>query len=1062
MKNKSPGARLPAKLVSPDTGPAVLRTRLFGLIDAQPTASIWIHGPPGSGKTTLTTSYLRAGNFRPIWYQIDADDAERSTFFHFLAIAIAAAIPARHKLPVVDIESRQDWAGFARRFFRALSPGLSARDVIVFENIHEANGALDDLLASLALEAGTQQRIIFTSHHRPPPFFVDLLVKRQLVELNADALRFDLAETGALIKAIAHHSAAPEDIERLNALTDGWAAGIVLLGSQPLSELGVSAQQPESRFRLFEYFSHVVIGKMPAETRDVIAACAFLPDFSADLAGSASGNPRAGELLENLQRNGHFIERRMTGSGTVFRCHNLLAEALRDRIGAKGSQARQLRLAHAGKLLANCGRIEEAIPLLLEAGDHNRAADHILQIVETILAEGRLEQLVNWISTLAKATREELPWLNYWLGLSLAPTDETAARDVLSNAYLLFERNSDQLGCVLSSASLVTGIDFGWQSFEGFEQWITALYEHWSSDIEFPTCESELRAISGLFVAKAYREMPKGLKADLPARATALIPQVRDANAQLLTAKVAVDSLMHAGEYERALFFENLIKQEVAIDRASPSRGANWHWVLSILHIAAANKLLRPELMESGRRHGISASRIAETHALNFMKISIAHIEADRYIQTRDTDSLKRVLDEVETIIQPSRIRQMVWHLNRRAQLALLTGEPQAAWIAISRVFELAREAYFPDAYVAPYFGTAGNALAQLGRYDDAITYATRWGSMSGIAAQKSSKMSVLFFAALKAIDGNGDWDHTAVVTFLRVMREQQMLEFGRVMGRLLTRLCATALAKDIESEFVRSFILHRKFLPPVDAPASWPWPLRIEALGDFKVVVADKLLAFEGKGQKKPLELLKFIVCSQASAHDNTGPSVQRVIDELWSDTEAKDPQGSFEIALHRLRKLIGVENIIVLTDGRVSLNSELVWCDVAAFEIAARSERFGDVLRATVLYAGPLLGSSTHVWAAVPRERLAAKFSALVDRCARQMESDGDYLAAIALYERALQQDNLVEAFYRGQMRCYEACGEITEARRVYRRCKELLSIVLGAKPAAETEALNARIAR
>ncbi|MEO8385046.1 MAG: BTAD domain-containing putative transcriptional regulator [Betaproteobacteria bacterium] len=1061
MKSKSASARLPAKLVSPDTGRAVPRTRLFNLIDAQPTAGIWIHGPPGSGKTTLAASYLHTKNFRPIWYQMDVDDAEPSTFFHFLAIAFAAAIPTRHKLPVVDIESRGDWVGFARRFFRALVPGLNERDVVVFENIHETNGALDDVLAAMAVEAGTQQRVIFTSHHRPPAPFVDLLVKRQIVELDADTLRFNLAETGALISAIAHPSAAPEDIERLNTLTDGWAAGIVLLGTQPLSELGVSAERPESRARLAEYFSHVVIGKMTPETRNVLAACAFIPHFNADLASAASGDPRAGEILETLQRNGHFVERRMTDTGTVFRCHNLLAEALRDRIGAKGSKAHQLGLAHAGNLLANYGRIEEAIPLLLEAGDHNRAADHILQVVETVLAEGRLEQLVNWISTLAKSTREELPWLNYWLGQSLAPTDETAARDVLANAYLLFQKNSDQLGCVLSSAALVTGIESGWQSFEGFDQWITALYEHWSSDIVFPTSESELRAISGLLVANSSREMPAGLNTDFSARVVALIPQVRDANAQLLAAEVTVNSFLYAGEHERALFFENLVKHEVSIDRASPSRRANWHWTLSIMHVVAAHSLLRPELMESGRKHGISASHIAEIHTLIFMKISIAHAEADRFIQTRNATDLKRTLDKVEALIRPNRIRQMVWHLNRRAQLALLCSEPQAAWIAISRVFELTREAHFPDAYVAPYFGTAGNVLAQLGRYDEAINYVAQSSRMSRIGAQKSNNMSLLFFAALKAIDGNDDCDRTPVAAFLRAMREQQMLEFGRVMGRLLTRLCAIALAKGIESEFIRSFILHRKFLPPTNAPASWPWPLRIEALGDFKVVVADRLLGFEGKGQKKPLELLKFIVCSQASAHDNMGPSVKRVIDELWPDMDAKDPQGSFEIALHRLRKLIGVENIIVLSDGRVSLNSELAWCDVTAFETSARSERFDEVLRATALYTGPLLGSSTHVWAAAPRERLAAKFAALVDRCAQQMESDGDYSAAITLYERALQQDNLIEAFYRGQMRCYKARGEVNEAKRVYRRCKELLSIVLGAKPTAETEALNARIA-
>jgi DNA-binding SARP family transcriptional activator len=74
--------------------------------------------------------------------------------------------------------------------------------------------------------------------------------------------------------------------------------------------------------------------------------------------------------------------------------------------------------------------------------------------------------------------------------------------------------------------------------------------------------------------------------------------------------------------------------------------------------------------------------------------------------------------------------------------------------------------------------------------------------------------------------------------------------------------------------------------------------------------------------------------------------------------------------------------------------------------------------------------------------------------------LEDGGDYKAAIALYESALQQDNLIEPFYRGLMRCHHALGETTEALRMYRRCRELFSIVLSTAPAPETELLRAKL--
>ena len=225
---------------------------------------------------------------------------------------------------------------------------------------------------------------------------------------------------------------------------------------------------------------------------------------------------------------------------------------------------------------------------------------------------------------------------------------------------------------------------------------------------------------------------------------------------------------------------------------------------------------------------------------------------------------------------------------------------------------------------------------------------------------------------------------------------------------------------------------------------------------------VADVPLTFDGKSQKKPLELLKLIVALQrpSNAKTSAGPSVQHIIDELWPDLEAKDPQGSFDITLHRLRKLIGVEDAVILADGHISLNLALVRWDVASFEALAVSDKPGDAFCAIQSYAGPLLGSAQYSWLTAPRERLTLLYLKVVEKCAFQLEADNDYQGAISLYERALLQDNLTETFYRGLMRCHAALGETIEALRAYRRCKELLWVVLSASPTTETESLKARI--
>jgi len=141
-------------------------------------------------------------------------------------------------------------------------------------------------------------------------------------------------------------------------------------------------------------------------------------------------------------------------------------------------------------------------------------------------------------------------------------------------------------------------------------------------------------------------------------------------------------------------------------------------------------------------------------------------------------------------------------------------------------------------------------------------------------------------------------------------------------------------------------------------------------------------------------------------------------------------------------------------------------VWCDAWAFEArvdAADALSLDDALSLVGMYRGALfgdLGTDGHgafpAWAAAPRERLRSKFLRTIARYGEAAEAQQRWTTAIALYERGIEQDTLAEDFYRGLMRCHLALGAPANALRAYRRCRELLSIVLSVAPTPETEAL------
>jgi LuxR family transcriptional regulator, maltose regulon positive regulatory protein len=59
-----------------------------------------------------------------------------------------------------------------------------------------------------------------------------------------------------------------------------------------------------------------------------------------------------------------------------------------------------------------------------------------------------------------------------------------------------------------------------------------------------------------------------------------------------------------------------------------------------------------------------------------------------------------------------------------------------------------------------------------------------------------------------------------------------------------------------------------------------------------------------------------------------------------------------------------------------------------------------------------------------------------------------------------RGVGAGQLAEELYQRLMACHVARGEAAQALNAYRRCRELLSIVLGLRPSARTEALVAHI--
>ena len=159
-------------------------------------------------------------------------------------------------------------------------------------------------------------------------------------------------------------------------------------------------------------------------------------------------------------------------------------------------------------------------------------------------------------------------------------------------------------------------------------------------------------------------------------------------------------------------------------------------------------------------------------------------------------------------------------------------------------------------------------------------------------------------------------------------------------------------------------------------------------------------------------------------------------------------------------------------LRRGALSLNAGTCWTDLAALEacfaevdglrpdagvesVSALAER------ALALCQGEFLASEDElpdVLAA--RARTQARFARQTLALGARLERQGQAEAAARLYERVAEQQPLAEEVQRRLIVCLLALGRRAEAYEVYRRCRQQLSVVLGIRPAPETEALVAAL--
>ena len=1040
------------KTSPPSLANVVVRARLIDALADLVAPAKWLQAPSGTGKSTLAASYVDRTARPAAWYRFDDRDNDPAFFYREFAQAVEAQLRLSAPLPKFSSDDHAEPLQFARRFFTALTKHLKARSVFVFDDVHQLTA--DSMLASLACLvdlANERIEVLLVSEPSTPAAFFDAIAARRLALLNDVDLHFDASECKAMTASLRIDDAQRE---KMAVLTGGHAGALVLAcellrNKDPSSALGLETVE-----RIHSHLLSKLVERMPPERGQLLMNTAYVTQITRAIAAKLAGSESA-QQLDALVEAG-LLRRVGTEATEAFEAHGLVRQGMRALTQARLGQADAHALAErTATTLIEERQAEAAFALLVEMGSTKRALETLQQLAELYAAQGQTDLLMASIAELPPAEVQGNAWLCFWAGQALLRVDEDQARVWFGHAYAAFEASSNAYGMRLAAACIVTAFGLETGDLRELDLWIQR-HERAGGDEPVEAGDRfEASLLMGVVCAAFVRATSPSNT--VIARMRSLI----DSNSCWLSGDQRVQAARLL--IEHGIVFANreqgqvfILATRFLIDQTFGGSLHRGRWL-----IAAAQTLFDSGKAAEAKKVLDEAQLLAAQSNSVRLSFELGLFVADYWMKAQEFDQAESTIRSLEDLASKIPPAQRAAYTRTNARLLLLQQRLPEGLRWAEEAKRMALAAGYSGANLRMFEIELVYAFAANDRLPEAIEL------VRDIELNPREPLSALEHCLCFLRDGRHDLESLRIG--LAMAREIGFLNLlDRARGPL-AQICESALANDIERDFVLRLISIKKITPPPNAGPSWPWPVHVRTLGGFRLDIDGTRYQPSHKAQDKPLELLKLLVtCQTLGRH-----SADKVwaAERLWPQADGENARKSLDMTVGRLRRLLSRDDAILSNEGRLQLSPLHVWTDITPFlralsnasahrdeHIAGKrsnvEEATASVTAVLEHYTGPYLADEDGPpWLLAGREAMASAVRHALITADALLDGTSDHLLIPAL-EKAFAVDPTSEDLARSLMQAHLRQGHNSEVVRVHRRLRETLSLMLGIAPSAETD--------
>lgn len=397
-------------------------------------ALVLISAPAGYGKTVLLSRVLgEARDDRAVaWISADEDDDLQRLLLAMVTALEPYDLPWRVAPEALGALAADGQRLALDALLEALAGTDAKRGILVIEDVHRlCDSRVFEWLDRLIERLPFNWCLALTSRIDPPLALARLRARGELLEFRAEELRFTREEAFDLAMSIAGTNAA--EVESLWQRTHGWPVGLSLaLRTGHATLAGWVADR-----HTFDYLASEVLEQMPPPLQAFLVRCAVLPELNAGRCAAVSGDPKAGQWLEEIERRGLFVTA-LEGAERTLRLHDLFRDFLDEQLQRRHSEElpQLLRRAAAGE-----SDPVRRVGYLLRAGEFDEAGQVLVAATPAMLLDGAAAQVLRLLDLFPPPLRDTAPSLAFVRGLCAWPNfDWVTLQQTMGAAADGFER----------------------------------------------------------------------------------------------------------------------------------------------------------------------------------------------------------------------------------------------------------------------------------------------------------------------------------------------------------------------------------------------------------------------------------------------------------------------------------------------------------------------------------------------------------------------------------------------------------------------------------------------